>query len=243
MPQDEHNEWPSFKTVLRDVATSEESPRPETHAPAQRDAATDVLQLASGDHIQLGTTETISESFLLDLLPEPLAPVDIDTSAIRTLLLPPTDSPVVEDFDLRGLEPLEPTVPEPDVVDPNPVFESASAFEPESVFDLAFEADADTPSSPFDGLDALYAPESDATPIDVSDDLNIASEISLNDVPKFTEDEHLSGAVDVDSADIAEVPSSAVFELDESTIAASEDTEHNAAVTSMCRQSTCSIFH
>ena len=225
MPQDEHNEWPSFKTVLRDVATSERSPRPETSAP--RDSITDELHLASGDDIQLGTTktnssvkveerpkETQSDSFGLDLLPEPLAPVDIDTSAIRALLLPPTDSPA-EEFDLRALDPLEPasTIDLDEALETDSAlatesafetgspfetesaletdspFETDSAFEPESVFDLAFDADsattADDPTT-FAEVKGIALPQLDATP-DIFGDLNFTSDISLDDVPQFSD--------------------------------------------------------
>ncbi len=269
MPQDEHNEWPSFKTVLRDVATSDRSTRPETRTTTQDNADhrsdrgtrsphrasasdIDVLDIEPAEgivadadiEISKGNDKGIDKSneksspdidlFGSDLLPEPLAPLDIDTSAVRALLLPSGDS-TVEEFDLRALDPLEPAPAESDPfepvaaeslesVDTSPLasaeavdlgesafsadspfdtdssFESTSPFEPESVFDLAFDADA--------------LPEVDTTP-NVFEDLDPMNGISLDDDPQFTDDVEPS----------TELPSAAVFELDESAISAAEASE------------------
>lgn len=232
MPQDEHNEWPSFKTVLRDVATSERPPRPETVAATPQKVVRTAPETTPVEHTATNPAtdnDTVdlnldaSEDILVfgsDLLPEPLAPIDIDTSAVRALLLPPTDSPV-EDFDLRALDPLEPAVDPFESIDPSPVdppapspfdapeastvdldesafdtsanFDTTPAFEPESVFDLAFDADA--------------LPQVDATP-DVFEDLDPMSGISLDDAPQFTGE----------AEPIDDLASGAVFELDETSI-------------------------
>ncbi len=273
MPQDEHNEWPSFETVLRDVATSEPSPRDDSDVPVMDSgvsstsestteepygdrylAEEDVSEVEAIVQVEESAFDDTLDSFGRDLLPDPLPPIDIDTSAVRALLLAPSDSSI-EDFELEALDPVEPAsielvdfeaAPafEPADFEAAPAFEpadfgAAPAFDPDgqteppSVFDLAFDPDAQTNASTFEGVDALYSPDvagielptPDPTPVEVFDDLNIGSEISLDDVPQFTADELLSGDDNDPSTEIGEIPSGAVFELDESTIAASDDTD------------------
>ena len=175
MPQTEHNEWPTFNTVLRDVDT----PEPNS----------DVVVAEPGLSVQVeeDPASVLAPSFCDDLLPEPLAPIDIDTSAVRALLLAPS-STADEEFDLRALDPLDP----PEVLGPLETedhLDTASTFEPPSVFDLAFTDD-------------------EVTPLETSD------EISLYSAPQFANDT---------TPAIEDIPSGAVFELDEATIAATEE--------------------
>ncbi len=278
MPQDEHNEWPSFETVLRDVATSEPSPRGDSGVPVIESGVSSTTESStegpSGVHNAVekdaseaqvsaqveeqAFDEDTLDSFSSDLLPDPLPPIDIDTSAVRALLLTPSDSSI-EDFELEALEPVEAASIEPVDLEPAPAFEPADfestpAFEPAdfgatptfdsdeqteppSVFDLAFDPDAHTETAAFEGVDALYSPEvagielptPDPAPVEVFDDLNVGSEISLDDVPQFSADELLSGDDSDQSTEIGEIPSGAVFELDESTIEASNDSDEPAS--------------
>jgi hypothetical protein len=140
---------------------------------------------------------------LLDpnFLPDPLPPLEIDTSMIRALLEPRTPL-TVEEFELEALAPLAP----PSVID--------SDDTPPSVFDLAFE-DSPEVGVPEVGIEvepAIIAevpgidlPEFGGTPIDIFDDLGLTNEISLDEVPT-----------------VDELPEGSVFELDEAALWATE---------------------
>lgn len=231
MPRDEQYDWPSFKTVLRDVATSdgtENNDRPEPSSTTIAEGS-DVL-LSEPDSFDSGSSD------LIDLLPEPLAPVDFDTSAVRALLEPIADN-THETFELDALEPLAPVVePQEDQADAGP-------FELPSVFDLAFDPDAafdpDTHqvsgestaiddsatlgSSIIDDVGGIEIPADTSTNTEVFEDLGIASEISLDDVPEFAaESEAPNSPSPFDDPHTADVPGVAVFELDASTIADEE---------------------
>ena len=140
MPHEEQIEWPSFETVLRDVAP--DSPTARSLASADRRAqysataeAIRSTEIPQAEHTNNGSDVALAESTskmtLVDnaevdsveifetaspavettsaTLPEPLPPLEIDTSSIRALLEPrpavEVDTPAVEEA-LRELDPL-----------------------------------------------------------------------------------------------------------------------------------------
>lgn len=130
MPHEEQFEWPSFQTVLRDVAPDSPTARSLASAdkrarisaaaetarseePSPLEAAVDADEDSDVDVVAAveGTPTLEAKARVADVppvseispssLPEPLAPLEIDTSSIRALLEPRAtadlDSPVVED--------------------------------------------------------------------------------------------------------------------------------------------------
>lgn len=248
MPHDEQYDWPSFETVLRDVATSDavaenygleivesievpQPPSPQLEATAPTAEAEQAAEAASGYDIDL---------LPADLLPEPLAPVDFDTSSVRALLEPIGTTPA-EPFELDALAPLtpeadeteiaepaaiaEPTPPEPSVFDElDDVTFAPEPFEPESVFDLAFDADAHAPAAEapdeppvLQEVGGIEIP-TETSSTEVFDDLGIEGEISLDDLPVFADVDEDTSEATFDDSEIGDLPSGAVFELDADVI-------------------------
>lgn len=196
MPQNEHHEWPSFETVLRDVATSDDI-RPREQSTSAVATMPNIETPAESPELPDDTPSLDEATDLIDLLPAPLPPLDIDTSAVRALLHQP-EQVDVEPFALEALEPLETFEPiepiEPtELTGPQDIFEPIETFdasEPPSVFDLAFDGPA------FDG--------------------------PAFDGPAFDEPAgNIFSGVSADSID--DLPSGAVFELDHDAIAASDE--------------------
>jgi len=132
MSQEEQNEWPSFETVLRDVAPIDVARRTQTAIATSRralatvDAARDERRDVSvssrvrpqrlSDDLQIEDDESQIESrdesaatedtLSLDLLPAPLPPLALDTSAVRALLEPRGANIEELDFELEALAPL-----------------------------------------------------------------------------------------------------------------------------------------
>lgn len=240
MPQDHDNDWPSFETVLHDVATGEpgqsaksdasshdhvhsSSPNEGSLATIDRSAtvetappAVSILDEEQSRPVFTEPTETNICSEIVDLLPAPLPPLEIDTSAVRALLMPKGSE--TETFALDALEPLEAIehVEAPSFFDDEPAAQSAfsgvdaeevagepafsSVDEPPSVFDMAFDggAFADVAFDP----DA-YAPVSlddvvaDVTPTTPSDaDGLIAGAVFELDAESFPDVEPVSPSDD-----------------------------------------------
>jgi|GEM_PF-6453148 len=174
MSHEEQIEWPSFETVLRDVAPDSPTARslasagrrPQYSAAAR---ATDSSALLGVEHdvreneieiVEAATPARNTATVATASLPEPLAPLDLDTSSIRALLEPrPTsevESPMAEEA-LRELDPL----PELEVFADVASFDDATEIEvldevevEEPVEDdsLVFELDADE----IDQVDAAH---------------------------------------------------------------------------------------
>lgn len=258
MPQDEQFEWPSFETVLRDVATSDPA-RPTTETPPTLEEATSPPEelLVEPDWSDADSGD--SAYVLDDLLPAPLAPLDFDTTSVRALLEPRSKAPV-EDFEVGALEPLTPpsvldldvdlveetafaeTVADDDPVEaPDPVeavesletHEPDPVLEPESVFDLAFQPDdpvqvaelpdaiiaedtfADTPI--LEDVDGIEIPGTEDVATEVFEDLSLESELTFENTPADFDDLAVDTSTP-DSVSIEELPSGAVFQLDETAL-------------------------
>jgi len=130
MPQEEQNEWPSFDAVLRDVALSDVARRTRTaiatsrRALANVDAASDenrdepassrVRPPRASDNLQTADDDpefeppdqstATEDAFSLDLLPAPLPPLELDTTAVRALLEPLGAGIEGLDFELKAVK-------------------------------------------------------------------------------------------------------------------------------------------
>ena len=170
MPQDEQNDWPSFETVLRDVATSDGPTDGDSQTTQVIPEVGDVLVVdesadvatpevgvidyahdANASKESAGNTSALSD---LELLPAPLAPIDFDTSAVRALL-EPREAPSSDTFDLDALAPLTP----PSSIDLGPEV----LDDPESVEaapEEAAELEVFEPAIAEGPIDAVFEPES-----------------------------------------------------------------------------------
>ena len=145
MPQEEQSEWPSFETVLREVAPDSPSIRdrkpgsspapakpskantPKPEAAVSGTATSDTMGTESGEAVE--TLESAD-------IPELSEPLDLDTSSIRELLRKRTSaSSFGATADLTALEPL------PEVLDlDNPA--------PGDLIDDGYKIDADETTNP-----------------------------------------------------------------------------------------------
>ena len=175
MSHEEQIEWPSFETVLRDVAPDSPTARslasagrrPQYSAAAR---ATDSSALLGVEHdvreneieiVEAATPARNTATVATASLPEPLAPLDLDTSSIRALLEPrPTsevESPMAEEA-LRELDPL----PELEV------FADVASFDDATEIEVLDEVEVE-PTVATDTSDLVDTPVLDTTDVEQAD--------------------------------------------------------------------------
>lgn len=90
MPHEEQNEWPSFEAVLRNVAQDSPTARALETAPLVEELSTnsdeDRVDEQDVDEQVVVTLADAESERSSSILPEPLSPLEIDTSNIRSLL-------------------------------------------------------------------------------------------------------------------------------------------------------------
>ncbi len=254
MLQKEETEWPSFEAVLRDVAPSDVARRTQTAIAASRRARSSVdvvrdekegssgslrvsLEPALADdpaeildgQVESGDQSATERHFELNLLPDPLPPLELNTSAVRALLEPLGAITDELDFELEALAPLDIVEPalgtaelEVDELD----LDARDVVEPaidelevdrqnldsqprvDSVFDLAFR------DSPFhhEPTQEIELPEFGGTPIAIFEDLVFQNELAFD-------------AETPQEVPVEDIPDVAVFELDETAITAFDSNE------------------
>lgn len=112
MPQEEQSDWPSFETVLREVAP--DSPTVRDRQTRRTETDTSPAPAPDSDSDAGGSEEAGSDTVVVEVpeIPELSEPLDLDTSSIRELLKQRTStSSFGLTEDLAALEPL------PDVLD------------------------------------------------------------------------------------------------------------------------------
>jgi len=252
MPHEDQYEWPSFETVLRDVAPDSPTARSlesedqraresfleETVGPLEpwtEEIAADpaILQTETPAHSapareDLADHESAGEFVAADL-PDPLVPLEIDTSSIRALLEPvdsetlTSDHPALQELEpepILDFEPIEPereAEPEPVATfeeteaEPVATFEEIEAepvdSEPEAV--TVFE-EIEAEPEPMPEFEAIAEAPSDSNVLEFSTD-DFATPIGETSEDLFSSDPFVG-------EDVFTAEPSLVFELDESEI-------------------------
>ena len=220
MPQEEQDDWPSFETVLRDVAP--DSPTVQTLTKADKraqlaDTAAAIRATRTNSEVSDIRRESLaqkSKSFdTIEILPAPLPPLELDTSSVLELLAPIDDvAPTLDDPALAELAPepellfdldSEPKhdevaeVAEPDVLEPELEIELEPEPEPE-IAELKTDLDQDTTlanetATPFDEDTEIGADSSSAIEINEFD----SEDFFVSDDPLvFALDESTSNQID-----------------------------------------------